>query len=200
LLDPSRDTFVFDFVRKVRAEIEAEESGFRYMVSAHCRMLVTRLIRTFATRRKVAPSPASRTAEDTCWAVEHAKFFIFENYSRHLNLGTIAWEVRLSAEHLARLFKKTTGQTVFEFIRDLRIESAKSYLISSKRSVNQISDLVGFSSPTLFCRNFRRATGIRPSQFRRDSIRKLSFQHTTLSPEEDEFGEQILGPARSTPI
>jgi len=181
------DSSVHDCIRLIRREIEKERPGYRYIISAQCRMLVTHLIRKLSGREANPQLALENDSVHVSWAVEHTKFFVCENYNRTLTLGEIAWEVRLSAEHLSRVFKRSTGQTVFEFLRDIRIESAKSHLISSKLSVSEISDLVGFSSPTLFWRNFRKATGCSPTDYRRKSLKKLSFQHTTLNPQENVF-------------
>jgi len=188
-----QDTYTHDCIRLIRKEIEAELPGYRYIVSAHCRLLVTHFIRNMAPSPAKQEPPSAIESSPGSWAVEHAKFFICENFNRHLSLSEIAWEVRLSAEHLALIFKQKTGQTVFEFLRDIRIESAKSYLISSKRGITEISELVGFSSPTLFCRNFKKATGSSPTDYRCKSLRKLSFQRTTLNEEEDSSSISLPG-------
>jgi len=48
----------------------------------------------------------------------------------------------------------------------LRIESAKSLLISSHLSVSQISEQVGYPDPLYFSRVFKKSTGMSPKEYR----------------------------------
>lgn len=173
-----------EWTRQIRQESECRAAGYRYRVTSYCRLIVTELVRRMIDSPSIhqsnerirsadAPAPSS-------WAVEHVKQFLFENYIRPLTLQEIAWEVKLSAEHLCRRFKEETDQTVFSYLRELRIEAAKAYLVSSKKTATEIAGQVGFSSATLFCRVFRRATGQNPIAYRTAATRRISFQRTTL--------------------
>jgi AraC-like DNA-binding protein len=146
-------------------------------------LIAAELARHFTGSVKPAPKDGAIDQKNhASWTTEHVKQFLFEHYSRSLTLNEIAWEVRLSNEHLCRRFKEQTGQTVFSYLRQLRIEAAKAYLISSKHSVTEIAHRTGFSSVTLFCRTFRKSVGLAPIDYRRRGVERISFQPTTLQP------------------
>ena len=72
----------------------------------------------------------------------------------------------ISAAHLARCFKRTTGQTLHAYLEAVRIEEASKLLAEGKLSIREIAVANGFSAQSYFSMAFRRATGETPSQFR----------------------------------
>lgn len=98
--------------------------------------------------------------------VEEAKSFMSKALSGHISLERVAWHVNLSEEHLARVFKAETGTTVMNYLRELRIDTAKTMLLSSNESTKTLSKHLGFTSVSVFCRTFKKATGQTPLAYR----------------------------------
>jgi transcriptional regulator GlxA family with amidase domain len=98
--------------------------------------------------------------------VDSAKEYIMKNLHTKLTLGDIAWKVGKGEEHLARVFKKETGQSVFDFVREMRIEQAKIHLYDTSKSLTYIATATGFSSLSFFSRTFKTIAGMSPSQYR----------------------------------
>jgi AraC family transcriptional regulator len=73
----------------------------------------------------------------------------------------------ISAAHLSRVFRQTTGKTVHAYVEQIRLDRARTLLANTSLSVKQISWTLGFSSSSSFCVAFDRAIGETPSQFRR---------------------------------
>lgn len=69
-------------------------------------------------------------------------------------------------EYICNVFKKHSGLTISEYILQLRIQRAKVLLSKSNHSVMQIAQEVGFQDPYYFSRQFKKMTGLTPSQFR----------------------------------
>jgi AraC-like DNA-binding protein len=186
LLKGGQNATVRDMMSRIRNEAAAADNGYRFRVAAFCRVLVTEIVRLSGWRRAAtAGRPADPVERD--WVVEHTKEFLAERYDQPLSLSDIAAEVQLSPEHLARRFKRQTGRSVFEFLRELRIESSVALLLSSKLRVGEIAGRTGFSSAAVFCRNFQRAKGCSPLAFRRRGASRIAFQTTTLEPDNTEF-------------
>src|SRR5690606_20061929 len=99
-------------------------------------------------------------------AVEHALQYLRENLHRQHTLSDIAWKMQLSGEHLERLFRRDLGCTVFECLREIRLEHAKSLLQSTEERVVEIARLSGYSSKCLFFRHFKSSTGQTPLVYR----------------------------------
>ncbi|HRG56980.1 MAG TPA: helix-turn-helix transcriptional regulator, partial [Lacunisphaera sp.] len=82
---------------------------------------------------------------------------------------------------------RTRGLSFGMLLRELRLEAAKAYLVSSKQTITEIADKTGFSSSTLFCRVFRKAVGQTPMAYRAAAAKRIQFQNTTLEPDEHIF-------------
>jgi len=68
---------------------------------------------------------------------------------------------------LKRRFKTATGDTLIDYLQNLRVEEAKRLLESGQLPVDEISVRVGYEDPSFFRRLFRRRTGLAPAQYRR---------------------------------
>ncbi len=70
-------------------------------------------------------------------------------------------------DHLARLFRHETGETVVGHIRRLRLERARDLLADRTLRIADVARLVGLPDPAYFSRIYRQAYGIPPAAARR---------------------------------
>ncbi len=98
--------------------------------------------------------------------VSEALQYVQNNYSRNVSLTQAAGHVGLSPNYLGNLFKKELKVGFNEYLSDLRIEKAKELLLNTYLKSYEISERVGFSESTYFCRVFKKATGYSPNEFR----------------------------------
>jgi AraC-like DNA-binding protein len=140
---------ILHYIHQLRSEAEESEVS-PLAVSALASLLVLLVLRA----KKNLP-PQSRAVRSATFLIEQTKEYIHKNYRDPLTLEQIAWRIGLSEEYLSRLFKRETGQTVFEYVRETRFNIAKRLLIETNYSVARIAGMAGFSSPQVFCRVFR---------------------------------------------
>ncbi len=74
----------------------------------------------------------------------------------------LSHRVGLNHNQLTEGFRQMFGQTPFEYLRILRLEKARKLLTDHTCNVTEAAYEVGFSSPSHFTKNFRRAFGITP--------------------------------------
>jgi AraC-like DNA-binding protein len=168
---------VREALTQLRWEAEQRLPGHRFRVRALCISLLTLVARQFIEAGLTAHSLPSLERDDEdegslrvsqrAYRVHQAKMFIDQHRGEALRLGDIASHVQLSEEHLARVFKQATGQTLLEYARQTRLERAKTLLVNSDRTVSEIAALTGFSSIALFSRSFRKYVGQNPLAYRR---------------------------------
>lgn len=72
----------------------------------------------------------------------------------------------ISAAHLRRSFKKTTGKTVHEYVEELRLKKAQSLLAETDLPLKEISYRLGFADSSTFSSTFKRSSGETPSGYR----------------------------------
>ena len=70
-------------------------------------------------------------------------------------------------DHLARLFRNETGETVVGYIRRVRLERARDLLADPGLRIADVARLVGLPDPTYFSRAYRRVYGLPPGAARR---------------------------------
>lgn len=99
--------------------------------------------------------------------VAAVKSYIYQHYGEDLNLETLAEKVYLSSGYLSFIFKKETGMNLNRFIRVCRMEKAKELLCNTNMKVAQVSEEVGFSNVSYFCRSFREYYGSSPESYRK---------------------------------
>lgn len=99
--------------------------------------------------------------------VAAVKNYIYQHYGEDLSLEMLAEKVYLSSGYLSFIFKKETGMNLNRFIRVFRMEKAKELLCSTNMKVAQVSEKVGFSNVSYFCRSFREYYGSSPESYRK---------------------------------
>lgn len=101
---------------------------------------------------------------------EHVKLaldFVEENYNNSITLSDMASHSCCSEYHFSRLFKKITGYSPYEYIVKYRVNKAKNLLKNTDKSVEDISECIGFGSPSNFIRTFRELEGMTPLKYRK---------------------------------
>ncbi|GGI71858.1 AraC family transcriptional regulator [Shewanella gelidii] len=97
--------------------------------------------------------------------------YISQNLERDLSLDEIAEVAAFSKFHFHRIFKAVVGETVADFTRRLRLETAANRLLSNEfDDITTIAMECGFSSSQNFAKAFRQCFNITPSQYRKSKI------------------------------
>lgn len=110
---------------------------------------------------------ASDTEGTTHSAVIRAIDYINDSYASEITMDMLCEAAGVSKQHLCRLFRSALGSRPMEYVAKRRIQAAKELLSNTDRSVEQISEEIGFCTGSYFSKLFRRYEGMTPSQFRR---------------------------------
>jgi signal transduction histidine kinase/DNA-binding response OmpR family regulator len=91
---------------------------------------------------------------------------LIENISENdLSVEKVAELMGISVSTLYRKVKALTDLNTIEYIRLVRLKKAAELLTEGNYRINEISYLVGFSSPSYFATSFQKQFGLSPSQF-----------------------------------
>ena len=82
-----------------------------------------------------------------------------------ITVEAISKALGFSRTHIAAVFKKNTGKTITEYMRELKISEAKYLLRKQSYTVAQISDFLCFDNPQYFCRVFKAHTKMTPKAY-----------------------------------
>lgn len=111
-------------------------------------------------------SPAATHAPSYTNILEETLSYIHENFTKELTVQALADRAQLSPYHFIRVFKKETGFTPHEYLRNIRLNNAKYLLNNTSLSVKDICFCSGFSNESVFCTSFKKHCGVTPSQYR----------------------------------
>lgn len=101
--------------------------------------------------------------------------YIENNLDKDLSLEALEGKFYINRFHLSRLFKKSAGRGLHEYIMLKRISRAKM-LLSEGKSVTEACILAGFNDYSNFLRIFKRTVGKTPGEYRKT----LSSQSGTM--------------------
>lgn len=89
--------------------------------------------------------------------------------AQRIGLPTVQYcadSLNLSPNYFSDLLKKETGTTTLRFIHDKAMEIAKTELVSTSDTVNEIAYRLGFQYPQHFTRLFKKEVGFTPNEYR----------------------------------
>jgi AraC-like DNA-binding protein len=91
------------------------------------------------------------------------------DFPKDWKLDELARIGHMSSSTLLTVFRKATGQTPIEYLVRLRIQRAMELLRQTDATITEIAFKVGFNDSNYFTRQFRKAIGIPPRQFRTEN-------------------------------
>lgn len=103
---------------------------------------------------------------DTTQIIVEAAKYMDKFYAENLSVKRLAETANLSIYYFIRSFKKIHGCTPHEYLTGLRLKNSINLLLTTKLSVEAISDMVGFNSVSSFVRVFRKEFDCTPGRFR----------------------------------
>ena len=104
--------------------------------------------------------------KNSAFLIEKIRGFVDENYNNpQLSLSLTADAFYITEVYLSKLFKEGTGQNFSKYVENLRLEQAK-ILLSNGVLVNEVAQQVGYNSPQVFRRAWKRHYGTTPTEFK----------------------------------
>lgn len=93
--------------------------------------------------------------------------YLAENLPALPSMQDVADVLGLNKDYFGKLFKQQTGIYFNDYIHKLKIEYAKTLLLTSNYKIYEISDLLGYSSTDYFCKLFKNYTGMTPIHYKK---------------------------------
>ena len=130
------------------SDVKACSSLMREMFSSYCRLVYKHSIRRY--------SPI----------VQKTILVIDSDISAELSLNNLAQRQGISSGYLATVFKKETGKTVSEYIKDKRIEHAMYLLGTTHLQIQTVALHCGIMDVQYFSKIFKKKIGKNPKEYR----------------------------------
>lgn len=132
----------------------------------HCRTAV-KLIELLSTiSRKIGDTlldASGRMGNDrTIELLQYLK----AHYSERITGQDIEHAMHANFDHLNRVFKKYTKQTIFQYLNAYRVETSKKMLRADCYNLRQIAEENGFANEFYYSRVFKKITGYSPTAYK----------------------------------
>lgn len=98
--------------------------------------------------------------------IKPAVEYIHKNYAKELiSIAGLSKMCGITPEYLRKIFKSFYGTAPLSYINNLKISRAKELLESGMYSVSEAAEMSGYSDISHFSREFKKATGVCPSEY-----------------------------------
>ncbi|MGV0746243.1 helix-turn-helix domain-containing protein [Mycolicibacterium sp. XJ870] len=94
--------------------------------------------------------------------------YLEDGLESEITLQTLADLADMSVGRFIKAFAAAFHTTPHQYLLDLRIDRAKSMLMTTPQTITEISAAVGFTTPNHFATAFRRRVGVSPSGYRQN--------------------------------
>lgn len=118
-------------------------------------------------KSKIIQSPDALASKND--KLTYLRTRLFEEPALFSGIDEMAAYMNLSRSGFQHLYSHTFGVSVIHDVIKGRIEKAKSFLSKSNFSITEISNKSGYKSEFHFMRQFKKETGLTPTEFRRSS-------------------------------
>jgi transcriptional regulator GlxA family with amidase domain len=99
-------------------------------------------------------------------SISSAQEWMHKNFAKTFALDEPARRVGMSERNFVRRFKQATGDSPLIYLQKLRVAAAKRMLENHRKTVQEISDAVGYQDAAFFRGLFQRHTGVSPTAYR----------------------------------
>lgn len=152
------DGRIYELLCLMHSELCAEQAGYTEIL--RCYLIEILLL----TIRKLDDAQTAAAGENLGSRIAA---YLSEHYMEPLTLGEIAKRWNYSMAYVSKKFKDDMGISFVRYLRHYRVMQGCRLLSNTKKSVAEIAELVGYRDVKFFSALIKQATGLSPSDFRR---------------------------------
>ena len=140
-----------------------------YKIQLACKVLeaFTEIARSYVTTETVR---YMETQPRSCRMVQNLLHYLNREYASDITGELLEKEFGGNFDYMNRVFRKTTGETIFRYLTRVRINHAKALILNSPWKMSVIGSRVGFSDEYYFSRVFKKYTGKSPTEYAREGM------------------------------
>ncbi|MDD2971621.1 MAG: AraC family transcriptional regulator [Lachnospiraceae bacterium] len=147
--------------------------GCEQMIKLHLEQLLIQMVRRYTALHIETQGPKvlkERSDNDLYTRIQH---YLELHLYNHLTIEQICKDNLVGRSQLQKLFREHNSCGVIDYFTKMKITLAKQLIRNKQLNFTQISDTLGYTSIHYFSRQFKKITGMTPSEYS-SSIKKLS--------------------------
>ncbi|MBS6195659.1 MAG: helix-turn-helix transcriptional regulator [Clostridiales bacterium] len=165
---PLDDPYTQKMDRKPKAPFGSEQ-----MIKLYMELLMISMIRQMETGKRPAPAVKSMKKKNDALLYGRITAYLEEHICERLTIEEICRTNLVGRSQLQKLFREENQCGVIDYFSHMKIEAAKQMIREDRDNFTQISDYLGYASIHYFSRQFKKITGMSPSEYA-SSIKALS--------------------------
>ena len=154
---PLDDPYTTEMIRRKHTPIGSEQ-----LIRMHIEDLLLGLIRRYSVEEPQIPLPITKSVVDI---FKRVTAYMEENISSRLTIDRICRDNMIGRTQLQNVFQKEAGMGVIEYFSKMKIENAKHMIRIGYLNFTQISEQLGYTSIHYFSRQFKKLSGMTPSEY-----------------------------------
>ena len=141
------------------ASVETERPGFQQIAAGQLIELIGHLV-AYQKQGEFSGKPIGKI-------IERALLYMRENVEAQIDLQELAAQYHVTYANFRKMFKKYTGMSPRQYHLELKMRRAKELVLTSDKSIMQISDELQFESIHYLSRYFKKKLGYSPTELRK---------------------------------
>lgn len=166
---PLNNPYTEEMVKKHNAPIGGEQ-----LIRMYLECFLLDLIRRYSSSEQEIQLPVTKSSTDIFQRVSD---YMEDNLSARLSIETICRDNMIGRTQLQNVFQKEAGMGVIEYFSKMKIQNAKHMIRMGSLNFTQISEQLGYTSIHYFSRQFKKLTGMTPSEYA-SSVKAMMDRNT----------------------
>lgn len=160
------------YIQKLTRGADAPFAG-EQLIKMYLQQVLIHLIRTHNVPVPRLPLPKSIKQKSEDELFEKIVTYMEENLNGQITIDQICRDNLVGRSILQKLFREHTGCGIIDYFSNMKINAAKQMIRNQHMNFTQIADNLGYNSIHYFSRQFKKITGMTPSEYA-SSIKLLS--------------------------
>ena len=154
-----------DIIRSIIGEERGNHLYSDDMIACDMTKLIITVVRNILTDSTKTKIPTTVKVSVDNKYIKTCIKLIHDNITSSITLPWLAQQLNLSSSYLSSLFKQKVGRSISEYIRLVRLEKVKEMVREGRYTIAQISDMMGYCSPTYLSTEFKKEYDMSPKEY-----------------------------------
>lgn len=144
---------------------EASPFGSEQLIKLYLELFLVNMIRNTTTITKEVRHSSAAKKRSEKNMMNKIILYLQDNIDNNLTFEEVCQFFHLSGTNLKTTFKNSSGIGVMEYYKQLKIEESKRLMREEDMNFTEISEKMGYSSVHYFSKQFKKSTGMTPSEY-----------------------------------
>lgn len=154
---PLDDPYLKEMIKNETAPIGTEQ-----LIKIYLEQFLIHLLKRYSTTEVQPETPTLKNTNDI---FERVTKYMEDNIASHLTIEKICWDNMICRTQLQKIFHQKTGMGIIDYFSKLKVDAAKHLIRDGRLNFTQISERLGYSSIHYFSRQFKKISGMSPSEY-----------------------------------